>query len=52
MVEEVELVHATPNYASGNEPTVPLKDIVPVRQTDERHSPLKTQEVGLPTALY
>ena len=43
LVDEVELVHATPNYAyvrlpSGNETTVSLRDLAPVNNIDSRLS--------------
>lgn len=45
-VEEVELLHATPNYAvvrlpSGNESTVSLKDVAPVGQAQENASEVR-----------
>ena len=56
-VEEVELIHATPNYAivrlpSGNESTVSLKDIAPVGQADVSSPLPNTQENELPEVQH
>ena len=55
-LDEVELVHATPNYAeirfpSGRESTVPLRDIAPVGEF-EPGSPSKQNDANAEEVQY